>query len=47
MYVRTYVDCEQSFKGALSRGFRRYLAQTILEISGSQLNPLRTVSLNI
>ena len=30
-----------------SRGSRGFLAQTVLEISGSQLNPLRTFSLNI
>ena len=35
------------FKGATSRGFCGVLAQTILEISGSQLNPLITFSLNI
>ena len=35
------------FKGATSRGFCRVLAQTIPEISGSQLNPLITFSLNI
>ena len=35
------------FKGATSRGFCGVLAQTILEISGSQLNPLRTFYLNI
>ena len=34
-------------KGAMSRGFCGFLAQTILEISGSQLNPFRTLSLNI
>ena len=29
-------------KGNTSRGSRGFLAQTVLEISGSQLNPLRT-----
>ena len=31
---------KMKFKGAMSRGFCGVLAQTILEISGSQLNPL-------
>ena len=35
------------FKGATSQGSCGVLAQTILEISGSQLNPLITFSLNI
>ena len=35
------------FKGATSRGFCGVLGETILEISGSQLNPLTTFSLNI
>ena len=44
----TFVGPEngQNFKGATSRGSPGFLAQTILEISGSQLNPLRTFSLN-
>ena len=37
----------RSVLGATSRGFCGGLAQTILEISGSQLNPLITFSLNI
>ena len=36
-----------TFKGATLREFYGVLAQTILEISGSQLNPLVTFSLNI
>ena len=35
------------FKGATLRGFCGVLAQTVLEISGSQLNPLITSSLII
>ena len=38
---------KMKFKGATSRGFCGVLAQTNMEISGSQLNPLITFSLNI
>ena len=30
-----------TYKGDTSRGPRRFLAQTIVEVSGRQLNPLR------
>ena len=31
----------------MSRGFRGFLAQTILKLVGSQLNPFKKLSLNI
>ena len=44
---KTKTVMKMKFKGATLRGFCGVLAQTILEISGSQLIPLITFSLNI